>query len=74
MENLSLVFFLLLSIVLIILGGIVSASADKTDPSSRDNVKKSGTGVWVIGLIFFVFSAFPLGMFLYKNMSNSSSF
>jgi len=52
MHNLMLVFCLCLSIVLITLGGIVSANAGKSDQTTA--VKNSGTGVWVIGLLFLL--------------------
>ena len=59
------VFLFLLSIVLIILGSIVMSGANKctSDQSNKDNIRKSGTGVLVIGIIFLLVSS---GM-LYKS-------
>jgi hypothetical protein len=57
MEKLIAGFFLALSVVLIILGGIVSGSAKKSDNTSQTNVKNSGTGVLVIGILFLCASA-----------------
>ena len=59
------VFLLLLSIVLIVLGSIVMSGANKcsSDQSNKDNIKKSGTGILVIGILFLLVSA---GM-LYKS-------
>jgi uncharacterized membrane protein len=54
------VLLFLLSLVLIILGSIVSASANKTDQQSRNNVKNSGTGVLIIGVIFFIATIIPI--------------
>lgn len=53
-------FFFALSIVLIVLGSVVSAQAKKTDSTAQSNVKNSGMGVLVIGLIFFVGSGFAI--------------
>jgi len=54
-------FFLALALVLVILGGIVTGSASKvSDDTAHKNIKNSGTGVLVIGLIFLVGSAYSL--------------
>ena len=59
-ETVIAVLLFLLSLVLIILGSIVSASANKTDQQSRNNVKNSGTGVLIIGVIFFIATVIPI--------------
>lgn len=55
----SVVLFLL-SVVLIVLGGVVTGSSDKGDETSKQNVKRSGMGVLVIGLIFLLGTAIPI--------------
>lgn len=51
-------FFLALSIVLIVFGSIVlNASNEIQDSTKKTNTKNSGIGVLVIGLIFFIGSA-----------------
>jgi glucose uptake protein GlcU len=54
------VILFLLAIVLIILGAIISGSADKGDETSKQNVKRSGLGVLVIGIIFLLGTAMPI--------------
>lgn len=54
------VLLFLLALVLIILGSIISASANKTDQSSKNNVKNSGVGVLIIGVIFFIATIIPI--------------
>jgi len=55
----SKIFCLALSIVLIVLGGIIVGSVNKTSPSTNDkNIKNSGMGVLVIGLIFFAYGGY----------------
>lgn len=56
------IFFLLLSIVLIILGAIIQGSINKLAGANTDksNAKNSSTGIIVIGLIFFVGSGYTL--------------
>ena len=56
MENILYYFFFALSIVLIILGSIITGKAR----SDQDDIKHSGTGVLVLGLIFLVCSGFAL--------------
>jgi hypothetical protein len=60
LETLVAVLAFLLAIVLIILGSIVSASSSKTDPTSQKNVKNSGVGVLVIGVLFLIVTAMPM--------------
>jgi hypothetical protein len=48
------------AIVLIILGSIVASSANKTDQTSRTNVKNSGVGVLVIGVLFLLATFMPM--------------
>ena len=54
------ILLFLLALVLIILGSIVASSANKTDQQSKNNVKNSGTGILIIGVIFFVATIIPI--------------
>ena len=54
------VLLFLLALVLIILGSIITASAKKTDQQSMNNVKNSGVGVLIIGVIFFIATIIPI--------------
>jgi len=72
------VFCLALSIVLIILGSIIVGSVNKSNPSTKDtNIKNSGMGVLVIGLIFFLYGAYYIyqehGHHLSKIIGGSSA-
>jgi hypothetical protein len=53
---------------LIILGGIVMGSAEKTDEMSKTNTKRSGTGVLIIGIIFLLATIIPI-FHLFKGIS-----
>lgn len=59
-----------LGIVLIILGAICQASGGKADSTSQNNVKNSGCGVWVIGLIITCLAAF----LMYKEYAKNNTF
>jgi hypothetical protein len=62
-------FFLALSIVLIILGSITANGGNKIpDNTSKNNVKRASAGIIVIGVLFFILSALSL-FYLFKNQS-----
>lgn len=54
------ILLFLLSLVLLILGAIIVGSVDKTDETSKNNVKRSGVGIIVIGVIFGLATIIPL--------------
>lgn len=54
------ILLFLLAIVLTILGSIVTSLAGKTDETSKNNVKRSGTGVLIIGIIFLLATIIPI--------------
>jgi succinate dehydrogenase/fumarate reductase cytochrome b subunit len=66
------ILLFLLAITLIILGSIVMGSADKTDETSKNNTKRSGTGVLIIGIIFLLATIIPI-FHLFKGISYSPS-
>lgn len=67
------ILLFLLSLVLIILGSIVSASANKTDQQSQNNVKNSGVGILIIGIVFFIATIIPV-YDLFKGVSFKSTY
>lgn len=54
-------FFLALSIVLLVLGSIITAGAKKiNDQKTKDDVSRSGVGIIIISIIFLIGSGVSL--------------
>lgn len=70
-DIITIVLFLL-SIVLVILGSITMSFSNQTDETAKNNVKRSGVGVLIIGIIFGLATIIPI-FHLFKGLSYTPS-
>jgi uncharacterized membrane protein len=66
---------LALGLVLIILGGIISGSANNASSGvSKTNIKNCASGIIVIGLIFFLLGGYQLYELYGKNLMRGGKY